>query len=1020
MYRKSSLRTRSLLTGVLLLLIGAQSMAQNETLDSINLQLRQLFSPLSRPVSPKWFLYDMAAHVTDSVFYQTNCPDANETAVWYKVYEEMYHAAYDTAPLLHPTELFTRAGGFYADTIPIGILNYSFYRLRADAMTTNNYFNFDTVNTVLTDKAGRLSSPYEEGSIFIAAPLLEAARVSNPVFRIDPAFIFFDSFNAANFNSSGLELRIDFGDGNGWVIINPAVVTHRQVRYGRGGPQSIRVGIFNRENAPVYGSQARFVTGTAINVPPDETITLPGLTAALYRHCNDRGGTTGRTVIYLSGFDPFDFIPAANRTAGDIYNQVLRDDRLIQLRNQGYNFLVVDWTNSRIDMRFNALYFVNLLEQLKCTLGDREQFVVMGESIGAVIARYALTYMESEAYDRHDTRAFFVDQTDINNVPYLATHPDIFRLPARWCMPERRHNTRLFLSLDGPHQGANIPISVQLAYRHVMDLVSRHISLDLQRYAQAFNFLLDGQAAQQVLIYHLDTESGAGFIKSYTSRDDYVRFFGQLLEMGSYPRLCKVVLMSNGALDGERQTNFYTNSPRTPGDRLLDFNVETFARVLGFRIPIFGARLFARTNPDGADQVMEASAGRYSVRIRLRWFGVRINVGYNSLLLVQDFADTRPYCTSAGGWVGFPTPISPAVNVSSFNLSETWILNLFHYTTGTTGNGCWVFDTHIGLNGFLSANINLSLCTDGMHFCLVPVQSALDYGRLASQPLDLDIQRTDINTKLSLLPANADVMIGYTGTGTGIETNNTHVGFRNDAIPNLNGGTSIYFSCIGVGNNDVRRGMLNLEIGDEELYLDNSALQWVATYQTEYDLYVNFHNPQYEYPGTGGLLDGAYSKDADFTVEGAGFATFLHDRGGSPTGVGFVSQNLDPAFFNDNEQILLNCCVNFVGARRAVIPVPVPASDKKTPESFIRLSPNPNNGSEALLSYKFKKPGRIQVDITNMTGQRVLSRKLAITDATHETKTAIDLSRLHLSPGLYLVRLNNGSQTLTSRLLIAK
>jgi hypothetical protein len=102
------------------------------------------------------------------------------------------------------------------------------------------------------------------------------------------------------------------------------------------------------------------------------------------------------------------------------------------------------------------------------------------------------------------------------------------------------------------------------------------------------------------------------------------------------------------------------------------------------------------------------------------------------------------------------------------------------------------------------------------------------------------------------------------------------------------------------------------------------------------------------------------------------------------------------------------------------VEAPVAQAGKKTPESFIKLYPNPNIGLHALLNYKFKKPGRVQVEITNMNGQRVLNRRLAITDASRETTTTVDLSHLHLPPGLYLVRLGNGSQVLTSRLLIAK
>lgn len=57
-------------------------------------------------------------------------------------------------------------------------------------------------------------------------------------------------------------------------------------------------------------------------------------------------------------------------------------------------------------MRFNALYFVNMLEQLKCILGDNHQFVIMGESMGGVVARYALTYMETELYLAQDVQPF--------------------------------------------------------------------------------------------------------------------------------------------------------------------------------------------------------------------------------------------------------------------------------------------------------------------------------------------------------------------------------------------------------------------------------------------------------------------------------------------------------------------------------------------------------------------------------------------------------------------------------------
>jgi hypothetical protein len=69
-------------------LIINKSFAQNEAVDGINLQLRQMFSPLLKPAPAKKFLYEMAAHGTDSIWYVANCADTNQTDVWYKVYDE--------------------------------------------------------------------------------------------------------------------------------------------------------------------------------------------------------------------------------------------------------------------------------------------------------------------------------------------------------------------------------------------------------------------------------------------------------------------------------------------------------------------------------------------------------------------------------------------------------------------------------------------------------------------------------------------------------------------------------------------------------------------------------------------------------------------------------------------------------------------------------------------------------------------------------------------------------------------
>lgn len=65
------------------------------------------------------------------------------------------------------------------------ILNYEYYSLQDDAMSSNKYFDFNLKDTVLNDKLKR-NNPYVENSIFAAAPLDESYEYSIQHFGLVP------------------------------------------------------------------------------------------------------------------------------------------------------------------------------------------------------------------------------------------------------------------------------------------------------------------------------------------------------------------------------------------------------------------------------------------------------------------------------------------------------------------------------------------------------------------------------------------------------------------------------------------------------------------------------------------------------------------------------------------------------------------------------------------------------------------------------------------------------------------
>jgi len=88
----------------------------------------------------------------------------------------------------------------------------------------------------------------------------------------------------------------------------------------------------------------------------------------------------------------------------------------------------------------NAMLMVKLIQQVNDSLvvnGSSEQLCILGPSMGGLITKYALAYMEQQ-------------------------HAK--------AVPKMNHNTRLWCSFDSPHHGANIPIGnmvglVQMAER---------------------------------------------------------------------------------------------------------------------------------------------------------------------------------------------------------------------------------------------------------------------------------------------------------------------------------------------------------------------------------------------------------------------------------------------------------------------------------------------------------------------------------------------------------------------------
>ncbi|RMA58896.1 alpha/beta fold hydrolase [Ulvibacter antarcticus] len=176
-------------------------------------------------------------------------------------------------------------------------------------------------------------------------------------------------------------------------------------------------------------------------------------------------GILDKPIIVLDGFDPGD-----SRDITGLYNSLGFGGQNIAdiLRDEGFDIVILNapqyTTNGKaIDggadyIQRNAMVLVEMINFINANKVGNEELVVLGPSMGGLIGRYALSYMEQNSLD-----------------------------------PE----TRLYISFDSPHRGANIPVSLQYLINYLADQIG-----DADAQAIVDN-VLNSPAAKEMLFDHL-------------------------------------------------------------------------------------------------------------------------------------------------------------------------------------------------------------------------------------------------------------------------------------------------------------------------------------------------------------------------------------------------------------------------------------------------------------------------------------------------------------------------------------
>jgi hypothetical protein len=406
-------------------------------------------------------------------------------AEWRQLVFEMSNAAAGRDSWPNIREIERRAGMTRAKgAIPLTIAHFGYETIRAGVLEAGDVSLRDGRPVPTVDNATIGSTA------FACAPMKEYTHRGNSV-----RFVFSERFYITNDRRRPARLAADFGDGTGFRMIRFG--QEQEVHYGETGRKIISVRV-TLEDGTILDARSYFTVEHLQTPAPGDTIAV----TASIPYLNEYG--TGEAYVYLSPLHVSIVNPVVVVEGFDIDNSMYWDelyyllnqeDLIESLRNDGYDAVVLNFTDATDYMQKNAFVLVELLQQLLSLISSRDDMAVVGASMGGLIARYALAYMEQEGIE---------------------------------------HGTRLYMSFDSPHRGANIPLGIQ----YWMEFFSED-SAD----AAFLRDRLNSPAARQLLVYHFTDPPGqAG------ENDPLMDSFNaDLAAVGDYPAIPRKVAVANGS-----------------------------------------------------------------------------------------------------------------------------------------------------------------------------------------------------------------------------------------------------------------------------------------------------------------------------------------------------------------------------------------------------------------------------------------------------------------------------------------
>lgn len=454
--------------------------------------LNNMFSTLDKTKVPNGLLRDYAFELVDFDTHngiQLNNENILDRPTYEMLLRSIKSSAVGTAPFGSVSDIMENqgvAGSQNTVSLSGAIFKYSYIKANALDDQLINYVGGKVSDNI---KNGVWQNPYASNYVIGIAPHDSIFNVSSLTFKLNS--------NVWFSNVSYNKIEVDPGDGGGYkqITIGGSITAN----YSSSGRKEIKLRVSLSEGGYLLSHSNINVNlpssmKTLSAIPSFYKVPLP-ISGAAYQGKSTSAdvfvsardgfsikkpfivveGFDPRALSIISDADPYRKLKGMGVTSIETFlAELLYDDSKGGDILDEYDLVYVDFINSEEYIQANANTLRAVIEWVnsqKASVGSSEPNIIMGQSMGGLIARYALKKME------------------IENVV---------------------HETSIYISHDAPHLGANVPLGALYSFYAINSFLENKEYIDgfipgeIDSYLDLVKLIAHSNAAKQMLVNYVD------------------------------------------------------------------------------------------------------------------------------------------------------------------------------------------------------------------------------------------------------------------------------------------------------------------------------------------------------------------------------------------------------------------------------------------------------------------------------------------------------------------------------------